>query len=565
MRIPKFPVIILALILVVPAAAWALGIRLNLTASLPLGLYIATSQPSDYVTFCVGDPWERIALERLYITPGHCPAGGIPLFKRIVARPGDLVTLDAWGISVNGRVLPRTAPMLADSSGRPMRHYPFGQLLGGAWNLLGSVILRRAILRQPVLWPDRGRLDPSVQSPSALDPGGSMQLRQGIPINQSPPSVYRANRRPLYIAIGTAGVVSILLIWAWVVRSNMRVIAQAKPTSSVAAPATSALKTLDKQWSEKLPKAPETLASAGFIRSASRPDRPGFRGAQHADLRYPASPPRPPSLRFRRSPSSSNYSHPARSGRPGTRRWCRTGKHCRTRRRREPPRRPWRRPPPPLPYPHAAGGERSPGDDYLSQNLQDSKKAFAGVGRNTLVPIAADGGRLPPYIVKAGWDIPAILEQSANSDLPGELRARVRENVYDTATGRYLLIPQNSILAGKYNSDVAYAQNRIQVNWDRLIRPGNEPTIYLNQMNGVDDSGNAGLTGPVTITTAGSSALRCSLPRSPPALRFRRRATRAHMVIQPLVRRRAPRWASRWANSAARWRTSTSTARPRSS
>ena len=126
MRIPKFPVIILILILVVPTVAWVLRIRLNLTASLPLGLYVATSQPSDYVTFCVGDPWERIALERLYITPGHCPAGGIPLFKRIVARPGDLVTLDAWGISVNGRVLPRTAPMVADSFGRPMRHYPFG-------------------------------------------------------------------------------------------------------------------------------------------------------------------------------------------------------------------------------------------------------------------------------------------------------------------------------------------------------------------------------------------------------------------------------------------------------
>ena len=114
-----------------------------------------------------------------------------------------------------------------------------------------------------------------------------MQLRQGIPINQSPPSVYRANRRPLYIAIGTAGVVSILLVWAWVVRSNMRVIAQAKPTSSVAAPATSAMKTLDKQWSEKLPKAPETLAPLVSCRSSSRPDRPGFRGAQHADLRYP--------------------------------------------------------------------------------------------------------------------------------------------------------------------------------------------------------------------------------------------------------------------------------------
>ena len=206
-----------------------------------------------------------------------------------------------------------------------------------------------------------------------------------------------------------------------------------------------------------------------------------------------------------------------------------------------------------------------PGDDYLSQNLQDSKKAFAGVGRNTFLPIAADGGRLPPYIVKAGWDIPAILEQSANSDLPGELRARVRENVYDTATGRYLLIPQNSILAGKYNSDVAYAQNRIQVNWDRLIRPGNEPTIYLNQMNGVDDSGNAGLTGPVNnhyrrligfalLSSAFAAGIEVSQTRNSSAYGY-----------PTSVRWRAPRWASRWANSAARWQPSTSTARPRSS
>jgi type IV secretion system protein VirB10 len=126
-------------------------------------------------------------------------------------------------------------------------------------------------------------------------------------------------------------------------------------------------------------------------------------------------------------------------------------------------------------------GEHSPGDDYLSQNLQDSKKAFAGSGQNKFISIAADGDRLPPYIVKAGWDIPAILEQAANSDLPGEIRARVRENVYDTATGRYLLIPQNSILVGKYNADIAYAQNRIQVNRERPPRPGNEPTISLTR------------------------------------------------------------------------------------
>jgi len=144
-----------------------------------------------------------------------------------------------------------------------------------------------------------------------------------------------------------------------------------------------------------------------------------------------------------------------------------------------------------------ASGEGRSGDDYQSQNLQDSKKVFAGVSRNSLTPIAADGEGLSPYIIKAGWDIPAILEQAANSDLPGELRARVRENVYDTATGRYLLIPQNSILVGKYNSDIAYAQNRIQVNWDRLLLTSNQPTIFLNQMNGVADDGSAGLTGRV--------------------------------------------------------------------
>jgi type IV secretion system protein VirB10 len=324
-----------------------------------------------------------------------------------------------------------------------------------------------------------------------------MQLRQGIPINQSPPSVYRANRRPLYIAIGTVGIVSILLIWAWVVRSNRRVIVQAKPTSSVAAPATSALKTLDKQWSEKLPKPPEMLSPLISSHPQVAQTAPALEARNMRTYDIPAtsagfSVPPPPQIPVEQQPPPPSEERSAWDSPMVASRQALPHQEAQA---AAPP--PVAAPPTPLLYPHPAGGDGSPGEDYLSQNLQDSKKAFAGVGRNTFVPIAADGGRLPPYIVKAGWDIPAILEQSANSDLPGDLRARVRENVYDTATGRYLLIPQNSILAGKYNSDVAYAQNRIQVNWDRLIRPGNEPTIYLNQMNGVDDSGNAGLTGPV--------------------------------------------------------------------
>ena len=126
MRTPKLPVIILALVAAMPAVAWAFRLRVNITASLPLGLYIATAKPSDYVEFCPAEEWEKLALDRHYVTPGYCPGGGIPLLKLIVARSGDIVTLDTLGLSVNGRLLPNTEPRLEDSAGRPMRHYPFG-------------------------------------------------------------------------------------------------------------------------------------------------------------------------------------------------------------------------------------------------------------------------------------------------------------------------------------------------------------------------------------------------------------------------------------------------------
>jgi type IV secretory pathway VirB10-like protein len=332
-------------------------------------------------------------------------------------------------------------------------------------------------------------------------------LKEGILINQPAPRLYRANRRPLYIAIGALIAVFVLLAWAWTVRSNMKSIAQAKAVANAAAPATSAIKTLDKQWMDKLPKQPEQINVA--------PNNPA---AQLVEGTAPLQPLRPPAIQANPTnsqaiPPIASYSQipqitprqPVQMDAEDEQRAAWDSPMV-PNRQVSPQQEPQMSPQipvaavPPMPsasYVPTRNGERSPGDDYLSQNLQDSKKAFAGVGRNTLMPIVPDGDRLSPYVVKAGWDIPAILEQAANSDLPGELRARVRENVYDTATGRYLLIPQNSILVGKYNSDIAYAQNRVQVNWDRLLRPGNEPTIFLNQMNGVDGDGSAGLTGQV--------------------------------------------------------------------
>jgi type IV secretion system protein VirB10 len=95
------------------------------------------------------------------------------------------------------------------------------------------------------------------------------------------------------------------------------------------------------------------------------------------------------------------------------------------------------------------------------------------------------------YEVKAGWLIPAVLEQQLNSDLPGLIRALVRENVYDTVTGRYVLIPAGSTLVGIYNSHVGYGQKALQAVWRRVIFPDGS-SVSLGGFEGDDSEGAAG-------------------------------------------------------------------------
>lgn len=98
---------------------------------------------------------------------------------------------------------------------------------------------------------------------------------------------------------------------------------------------------------------------------------------------------------------------------------------------------------------------------------------------------------LSKYEIKAGWEIPAVLEQALNSDLPGELKALVSSNVYDTASGRYLLIPQGARLVGVYNSRIGYGQDGVQVIWDRIIYP-DASSLDLSGMIGQDAHGFSG-------------------------------------------------------------------------
>ena len=134
-------------------------------------------------------------------------------------------------------------------------------------------------------------------------------------------------------------------------------------------------------------------------------------------------------------------------------------------------------------------------NDYDGQNMQSRKEAFLASARNRQAEDYLRSTREAPlsrYEIKAGWEIPAVLEQSLNSDLPGELKGLVASNVYDTATGLYLLIPQGSRLIGKYDSRVAYGQDGVQVSWSRIIYPDGS-SVDLDGMMGLDSHGNAGL------------------------------------------------------------------------
>jgi type IV secretion system protein VirB10 len=140
------------------------------------------------------------------------------------------------------------------------------------------------------------------------------------------------------------------------------------------------------------------------------------------------------------------------------------------------------------------GANYSPSEEYQLQNMQDQKTAFLASSRNKAMDDYLAATRVPPitsFVIRAGWDIPAVLEQGINSDLPGDTRALVRESVYDTASGQYLLIPQGSRLVGRYNSQVAYGQNGLQVTWERLIFPDGS-SIDLSGMSGEDAAGRSG-------------------------------------------------------------------------
>lgn len=128
----------------------------------------------------------------------------------------------------------------------------------------------------------------------------------------------------------------------------------------------------------------------------------------------------------------------------------------------------------------------------LDQNGQARKESFFNADLAKL-------GYLPNQVVpprscfelKRGSVIPATLITGVNSDLPGRITAQVSQNVYDSATGYRLLIPQGAKLMGRYDSKVSFGQSRVLVVWTDIIFP-NGSTLQTGGMAGTDSEGYGG-------------------------------------------------------------------------
>lgn len=146
----------------------------------------------------------------------------------------------------------------------------------------------------------------------------------------------------------------------------------------------------------------------------------------------------------------------------------------------------------------------------IDSNGQASKEKFfnqdiraLGYLGNSVIPQSSR------FELKRGSVIPATLVTGVNSDLPGRIIGQVSQNVYDSATGKYVLIPQGARLFGRYDSKISFGQERVLVIWTDVIFPDGA-TLQIGGMAGADAQGYGGFTDKVDrrlLRTFGSAAL----------------------------------------------------------
>ncbi len=103
---------------------------------------------------------------------------------------------------------------------------------------------------------------------------------------------------------------------------------------------------------------------------------------------------------------------------------------------------------------------------------------------------------LSPYELKAGAIIPAVLLTGVDTSRAGPVVATVSQNVFDSVSGRHLVLPQGTRLIGRHEGESAYGDRRAFLAWDRLILP-NGKSLVLTEEPGVDAQGAVGVRGSV--------------------------------------------------------------------
>lgn len=104
-----------------------LGLQMNITDSLPIGIYHrvdTTVQRGDTVLFCLNKQPANLALQRGYLTKqwlnNGCPLNARSLMKSVAAVQGDTVVVNDSGVTVNGELIANSRPLTEDGNGRPM-------------------------------------------------------------------------------------------------------------------------------------------------------------------------------------------------------------------------------------------------------------------------------------------------------------------------------------------------------------------------------------------------------------------------------------------------------------
>jgi hypothetical protein len=101
----------------------------------------------------LGEPFATLSIVRGYRHRGTCGDDAAPLLKPIIAKPGDVVEVSSLGLSVNGTLLPNTAPLATDTKGRPLEGWPSGRYVVAPETVMGRIPLSSLQLRQSLLWP----------------------------------------------------------------------------------------------------------------------------------------------------------------------------------------------------------------------------------------------------------------------------------------------------------------------------------------------------------------------------------------------------------------------------